>query len=172
MIQIWPLLIGKGSVDALNIQMRDMLHIKKLSPSYKAFVKNLYSVKGPESIHKALTRPEWKKALEEGVWALEHNNTWVLTELLPSKNPVGCKWILNVKYKAIDRFQSLVATNGYLQCRQITHCLLKRSEGKRTILIVYADDIILTRDDSEEILSPKGLQATEFEIKDLGKLRF
>ena len=40
------------------------------------------------------------------------------------------------------------------------------------ILIVYVNDIILTGDDSEEILKLKRLLATEFEIKDLGTLRY
>ncbi|KAK3028164.1 hypothetical protein RJ639_038688 [Escallonia herrerae] len=42
----------------------------------------------------------------------------------------------------------------------------------RTILIVYVDDIILTRDDYEEMNRLKTILTKEFEIKDLGKLRY
>lgn len=45
-------------------------------------------------------------------------------------------------------------------------------EGKIAILIVYVDDIILIGDDSLEIERLKGLLAWDFEIKDLGTLKY
>ena len=45
-------------------------------------------------------------------------------------------------------------------------------EGKTTILIVYVDDIILTRDDVFGIDHLKKELAKEFEMKDLGLLRY
>ncbi|RVW43799.1 hypothetical protein CK203_074066 [Vitis vinifera] len=44
--------------------------------------------------------------------------------------------------------------------------------GKIAILIVYVDDIILISDDSLEIERLKGLLARDFEIKDLGTLKY
>ena len=40
------------------------------------------------------------------------------------------------------------------------------------ILIVYVGDIILVRDDLKELARLKGFLAQEFEIKDLGQLRY
>ncbi|KAL5854358.1 hypothetical protein ACOSQ3_004176 [Xanthoceras sorbifolium] len=40
------------------------------------------------------------------------------------------------------------------------------------MLIVYVDDIVLTRDFMEEMTTLKGLLAKEFEIKDLGTLKY
>ena len=39
-----------------------------------------------------------------------------------------------------------------------------------TILIVYVDDIILTRDNTWEVERLKKVLATEFEVKDLGQM--
>ena len=44
--------------------------------------------------------------------------------------------------------------------------------GKITILIVYMDDIILTGDDCDEMERLKRNLASEFEMKDLGNLRY
>ena len=46
------------------------------------------------------------------------------------------------------------------------------SEKKIAIHIVYVDDIILTGDYEEELLGMKKHSAKEFEIKDLGYLRY
>ena len=48
----------------------------------------------------------------------------------------------------------------------------KQRNGKKIILIVYVDDIILTGDDIEEMGRLKKVLATEFEVKDLGKMRY
>ena len=48
----------------------------------------------------------------------------------------------------------------------------KHKKGKITILIVYVDDIILTGDDDEEMTRVKKGLTSEFEMKDLGKLRY
>ena len=66
-------------------------------------------------------RPEWKKVVEEEARALE-NNTWVLTTLPLSKNPVGCKWIFIVKYKAdgsVDRFKARLVAKRFTQSYEI-----------------------------------------------------
>ena len=43
------------------------------------------------------------------------------------------------------------------------------NDGRMTILIVYVDDIILTRDNIGEVERLKVL-ATKFEVKDLGQM--
>ena len=50
--------------------------------------------------------------------------------------------------------------------------MLLHVKGRIAILIVDVDDIILTRDDSEEIIKLKRLLSTKFEIKDLCALRY
>ena len=62
---------------------------------------------------------------------------------------------------------------GYKQ-GQADHNLFIRFtvEGKNVILIVYVDDIIVTGDDLQEIENLKKQLKTEFEVKDLGVMRY
>ena len=72
-----------------------------------------------------------------------------------------------------ERFTKILKGHDFTQ-GQIDHTLFFRHSlnGKITILIVYVDDIILTRNDLEEMESLKGDMAREFEIKDLRPLRY
>jgi Reverse transcriptase (RNA-dependent DNA polymerase) len=49
---------------------------------------------------------------------------------------------------------------------------IRKNEGKLCVFIVYVDDIVLTGNDTVEMGRIKGSLATEFEMKDLGALRF
>lgn len=46
------------------------------------------------------------------------------------------------------------------------------SSEKKTIFIVYVDDIIVTRDDNDEVVRLKKMLANEFEAKDLRRLKY
>ena len=63
--------------------------------------------------------------------------------------------------------------HGYHQS-QGNHTLFMKhsSSGKVTIVIVYVGDIIVTGDDSGEIKILKDKLSKEFEIKDLGTLKY
>ena len=56
----------------------------------------------------------------------------------------------------------------------VDHAMFYKHSGdnKIVILIVYVDDIILTDDNIMELEKLKGVLAKEFEIKDLGQLRY
>jgi len=45
-------------------------------------------------------------------------------------------------------------------------------ETKIALFIVYVDDIVITGDDHEEMEHLKKLLTKEFEVKDLGKLKY
>ncbi|XP_027362467.1 uncharacterized protein LOC113870067 [Abrus precatorius] len=45
-------------------------------------------------------------------------------------------------------------------------------DGKIALFIVYVDDIIITGDDYDQIKHLKSLLAKEFEVKDLGQLKY
>ena len=72
-----------------------------------------------------------------------------------------------------DRFTKAVKQGGYYQCQTDHTLFVKHSPtGKISILIVYVDDIIITGDDVEEIKRLKDQLAKEFELKDLGNLKY
>lgn len=72
-----------------------------------------------------------------------------------------------------ERFSRAMQRFGYKQS-QADHTLFIKhhSQGKVTALIVYVDDIVLTSNDDGEIQNLKHRLANEFEIKDLGTLKY
>ena len=72
-----------------------------------------------------------------------------------------------------ERFSQSMKGYGYYQCQTDHTMFVKQNEGgRKAILIVYVDDIIITGDDEKEIRQLKEKLALEFEIKDLGNLRY
>ena len=50
--------------------------------------------------------------------ALDENNTWTLECLPPGKNPIGCKWVYKIKFKAcgqIEKYKARLVAKGYTQ---------------------------------------------------------
>ena len=72
-----------------------------------------------------------------------------------------------------ERFGKCIKRFGFLQS-QANHTLFytHSKEGKVAVLIVYVDDIILTEDDCEQLENLKKFLVKDFEIKDLGNLKY
>ena len=85
------------------------------------------------------------------------------------KSPCGLKQSPRAWF---DRFLKVIRSHGYSQ-GQTDHTLFVKhsSDGKITTLIVYIDDIILTRGNFKEMEEIKRLMAMEFEVKDLRTLK-
>ena len=60
----------------------------------------------------------------------------------------------------------------YKQCNGDHTMFYRHSERRITILAVYVDDIIITGDDEVEISRLKRNLSKEFEVKDLGQLKY
>ncbi|RVW40082.1 Retrovirus-related Pol polyprotein from transposon RE1 [Vitis vinifera] len=72
-----------------------------------------------------------------------------------------------------DRFTKAVLKLGYKQGQADHTLFVKKSHaGKMAILIVYVDDIILSGNDMEELQKLKKYLSEEFEVKDLGNLKY
>ncbi|CAN1150187.1 Copia protein [Linum perenne] len=72
-----------------------------------------------------------------------------------------------------ERFGKAIARFGYTQS-QTDHTMFFKhfDHGKMVVLIVYVDDIIVTGNDAGRIQELKNKLAQEFEIKDLGVLKY
>lgn len=71
------------------------------------------------------------------------------------------------------RFGEVVKRHGYKQSQADDSMFYKHSKsGKKSILIVYVDDIVLTGDDHTELQNIKSQLAKDFEVKDLGNLKY
>ena len=71
------------------------------------------------------------------------------------------------------RFSTTMKQLGYVQSQADHTLFVKKSiDGKRAILIVYVDDMVITGDDNNEIDNLKNCLQAEFKVKDLGQLQY
>ena len=70
------------------------------------------------------------------------------------------------------RFCQAMFKHGFKQSHSDHTLFLKTRNGKMTCLIIYVDDMIITGDDNEEIQNLKESLFKEFEMKDLGALKY
>ncbi|XP_075499991.1 uncharacterized protein LOC142538567 [Primulina tabacum] len=72
-----------------------------------------------------------------------------------------------------ERFSPVIKKLGYVQGQADHTLFFKHSEkGKITIFIVYVDDIIVTGDNNDEMEMVKLMMAKQFEVKDLGTVKY
>jgi hypothetical protein len=71
-----------------------------------------------------------------------------------------------------DRFRRALCSMGYKQCNGDHTVFYKHSGHCITVLSVYVDDIIITGDDEQGIKYLKENLSKEFEVKDLGGLKY
>lgn len=66
-----------------------------------------------------------------------------------------------------------VKSQSYKQCHSVRTMFIRSSDSRvLTIIIVYADDIIITYDDVHGIHESKAKLCQQFETKDIGKFRY
>ncbi|KAJ0666336.1 putative RNA-directed DNA polymerase [Helianthus annuus] len=70
------------------------------------------------------------------------------------------------------RFTLAMKEYGFKQSNSDHTLFLKRRNGLVTCLIIYVDDMIITGNDEEEMTRLKGNLFKEFEMKDLGRLKY
>ena len=48
----------------------------------------------------------WREAVNDEMDSILSNNTWVLVDLPPSSNTIGCKWVSRRKYRTDESIQT------------------------------------------------------------------
>ncbi|RVW29347.1 Retrovirus-related Pol polyprotein from transposon RE1 [Vitis vinifera] len=124
--------------------------------------------------------------------ALEKNKTWETVDFPREKTTVGCKWVFTIKYESdgsLEMYKARLVTKGITQTYDIdyleTFAPVAKSNTMRVLLSLAANlnwplqqldvkkyDIILIKSDLLEKNQLKQFLSSEFEIKDLGSLRY
>ena len=66
----------------------------------------------------------WKEAINDEMVSILSNNTWVLMDLSPGSNTIGCKWVFRRKYKTdgfIQTFKVRLVAKGFRQREGISY---------------------------------------------------
>jgi Reverse transcriptase (RNA-dependent DNA polymerase) len=71
-----------------------------------------------------------------------------------------------------DRFRKAMVGMGYRQTNADHTVFFRRHGAHITVLVVYVDDMIISGNDEGEIALLKKKLGKEFEVKDLGQLRY
>ena len=98
--------------------INNFISTHRLSESYAYTVNQLSIVSIPKNVQEALNDPDWKKAMNEEMEALQRNSTWELVSLPEGKKTVGCRWIFTVKLNpdgTINRYKARLVAKGYTQ---------------------------------------------------------
>lgn len=91
----------------------------QVAAEFSCFLSTLTTRPDPTCFKQAVQNPDWVRAMNIELEALESNQTWDITTLPPGKKSIGCKWLYKTKYKAdgsIDRFKSRLVILG---CKQV-----------------------------------------------------
>jgi hypothetical protein len=60
----------------------------------------------------------WREAINDEMDSILSNNTWVLVDLPPGFNTIGCKWVFRRKYRTdgtIQTFKARLVAKGFRQ---------------------------------------------------------
>ncbi|BBG99051.1 wall-associated kinase 2 [Prunus dulcis] len=130
------------------------LSYDKFSIKHQSFLASITTIVEPNTFDEAIKYPEWRKAMQSELAALEANHTWTLMALPAHKKAIGCKWVYKIKRHS----------NGTIQI---------------TLWIKASFSVLITPffyrhkgTDTATISIIKNLLHQRFHLKDLGDLKY
>nr|GEV53465.1 ribonuclease H-like domain-containing protein [Tanacetum cinerariifolium] len=144
--------------------------LRRLSSVNMCIATSLNKSIKPTCLAEALSDPNWVKAMNNEIEALNRNNTWIVYDLPIDVNNVffysdlveDVYMTLPDGYNNVDKSKSKFDYSLYT----------KHTSGMFIALLVYVDDIVITGSDIDEINEFKLFLSTKFLIKDLGSLKY
>ncbi|GKE03885.1 ribonuclease H-like domain-containing protein, partial [Tanacetum coccineum] len=140
------------------------------------FTIELYKAFEPKTYWQACKEQHWIEAMNKEMDVLYGNDTWDITELPSDRKAIGSKWVYKIKYKLngeTERYKATLVAKGFNQKESKSdYSLFTKSYDTDFLdLLVYVDDIIVTRNNNHEIEKFKEFLKSKF-IKDLRKLKY
>jgi hypothetical protein len=85
----------------------------------------------------------WREAVNDEMDSILSNNTWVLVDLPPGSNTIGCKWVFRRNYRTnrtIQTFKAMLVAKGFKQREGIdyfdTYALVARITSIRVLIVL------------------------------------
>ena len=100
------------------------VNCNNFSMRHRVFLVALDAGVEPRNFREAMTHAGWREAMQKEISALEDNATWVMAELPPDKNALGCKWVYNIKHNSdgtVERLKARLVIFGNHQVEGIDY---------------------------------------------------
>ena len=113
-----PTIVNQAMSHSNLYPLSNFLSYSFLSSSHKKFTLAISSIKEPNSYKEVVKHDSWRQAVAAEIIALEHNNTWVFTDLPPNKKAIGYKWVYKVKYRVdgtLEHYKARLVAIGFTQ---------------------------------------------------------
>eukprot|EP00253_Pinus_taeda_P022095 PITA_22095 len=114
----------------------------------------MLNIAEPSNFYEASKSSEWKEAMKEEYESIIKNNTWDLVKIPHDKQPIGCKWLFKLKFKADVSIDDLITTGSADNLiEEIKQQLSQKFEMKDLGEMHYYLGLEVWRDSSQTLLS-------------------